>query len=84
MLKTSHLITQGFGENITAQDKLFKQMCNFGAQSEWREGRIFFSYYLDVETRNNQCCPLNHTPLVCIAGYIMEDYVGDMALKRLP
>ena len=33
MLKTSHLLTQGFENNRTAQEKLFKHMCNFGARA---------------------------------------------------
>ena len=30
MLKPSKIITQGFGNNRTAHEKLFKHMCNFG------------------------------------------------------
>ena len=36
MLKPSHLLTQVFRNNMTAQDKLLKHMCNFGARTEWR------------------------------------------------
>ena len=75
MPKTSHLLTQ---------EKLFKHMCNFGSRVECREGRIVVSYYLDVDTTKYQCRLLNHTPLDCITGYIMEDSVSDRALKRLP
>ena len=42
------------------------------------------SSYLDVEIRNDQYRPFNTTPLDCIAGYIMEDDIGDMDLERLP
>ena len=83
MLKPSHLLTYGFENNRTAQDNLFKNMCNFGARSEWREGRRVVSSYLDVDTIKDQCRILNPTPLDCIAGYIMEDAVGDRSLKRL-
>ena len=40
MLKPSKLITQGFGKNSTAQEKIFKHMCDFGSHAEWRKGRI--------------------------------------------
>ena len=59
-------------------------MCNFGAQEEWREGRIFVSSYLDVDTTKDQCRLLNPTPLDCIVGYTMDDAVGERYLKRLP
>ena len=84
MLKPSHLLTQGFGSNMKAQDKLFKHMCNFEAWAEWREGRRVVSYYLDVETTKYPCLILNTTPLDCTTGYIMDDAAGERALKRLP
>ena len=84
MLKPSHLLTKGFGGNMTAQEEIFKHMCNFGAQSEWREERIVVSFYLDVDITKYQFRLINPTPLECIAGYIMEYSVGDRALKRLP
>ena len=34
MLKTYHLLTQGFKNNRTEQEKLLKHMCNFGARGE--------------------------------------------------
>ena len=68
----------------TNQEKLLKHMCNFGARSEWREGRRVVSSYLDVETTKYQCRLLNPTPLERIAGYIMADTVGDRDIKRLP
>ena len=34
MLKLSHLLTQGFENNRTAQEKLFKHMCSFGSRSK--------------------------------------------------
>ena len=80
MLKPSHLLSQGFKKNRTAQENLFKHMCNFGA----REGRRVVGSYIDVETTKYQCRLLNPTPLGCIAGYIMEGAVSDRALKRLP
>ena len=84
MLKPSRLITQGFGGNSIAQEKLLKYMCNFGAWAEWREERRVVSSYLDVETTKYQCHILNPTPLDCIEGYIMEDDVVERALKRPP
>ena len=63
MLKPSHLLTQGFEKNRTAQEKFFKHMCNFGAREEWREGRIVVSYYLDVDTIKYKWRLLNPTPL---------------------
>ena len=84
MLKTSQLITQGFGNNMTAQEKLFKHMCNFESRAEWRKGRSVVSSYLDVETTKYQCCLLNPTPLDCIAGYILEDAVCERDFNRLP
>ena len=83
MLKPSNLLTQGFGKNRTSQEKLLKHMCNFGSRAEWRKGRRFGSYYLDVETTKDQCRLFNSTPLDCIAGYLMENAVGDRASKRL-
>ena len=48
VLKPSYLLTQGFEKNRTAQEKLLKHMCNFGAREECMEGRRFVSSYLDV------------------------------------
>ena len=59
-------------------------MCNFEAREEWRNGRRSVSSYLDVEISNDQDGLVNLTPLDCIAGYIMEDDIGDRYLKRLP
>ena len=84
MLKPSKLLTQGFENNRTAQDKLFKHMRNFGSRAEWRKGRRVVSSYLDVETTKDQCRLLNTTPLDCITVYIMYDAVGERSLKRLP
>ena len=84
MLKPSNLLTHGFGNNSTSQEKLFNHMCNFGARAEYREGRRVVCFYLDVKTTKDQCRLLNPTPLDCIAGYIMEDSVSDRSLKRLP
>ena len=53
-LNPSHLITQVFDNNRTAQENLFKQMCNFGTRAEWREGVRVVSYYLDVDTTKDQ------------------------------
>ena len=50
MLKPSHLVAHDFESNRTAQDKLFKNMCNFGARSKWREWRRVVSSYICVET----------------------------------
>ena len=63
MLKPSHLLTKSFDLNRTAQEKIFKHMCNFGAREKWREGRRVVSSYLDVETTKYQCHLLNPTPL---------------------
>ena len=79
MLKLYHLLTQVFENNRKAQEKLLKHMCNFGARAEWREGRRFVSYYLDVDTTKYQCRLLNPTPFECIVGYIMYDAVIDRA-----
>ena len=84
MFKPSNILTQGFEKNRTAQEKIFKHMCNFGSWEEWRKGRIVFSYYLDVDTTKDQCSILNPTPLDCITGYIMDDAVGERAFKSLP
>ena len=50
LLKPSKSLTHGFENNRTAQEKLFKHMCNFGSRSEWRKGRSVISSYLDVES----------------------------------
>ena len=83
MFKPSHLLTQGFDNNSTTQEKIFKHMCNFGARAEYREGISVISYYLDVETTKYQCCLLNTKTLDCITGYIMEDSIGNRVMKRL-
>ena len=83
MLKPSHLLTQGFENNNTAQENLFKHMCHFGAQAEWRKGRIVVGSYLDVKTTKYQCRLLNPTPLDCISGYIIDDAAGERAFNRL-
>ena len=84
MLKPSHLITQGFEKNRTAQDNLFNHMFNFGAREDCREGRRVFSYYVDVETTKDQCRLLNPTPLYYIAGYTVDGAVSERALNRPP
>ena len=62
-LKPSHLITQGFEKNRTAHENIFKNMFNFGARAEWREGRRVVGSYLDVDTTKYQCRIFNTTPL---------------------
>ena len=52
-------------------------------QSGGRGGSVI-STYLDVDTTKDQCRLLNPAPLEYIAVYIMEDAVGERALKRLP
>ena len=84
MSKPSKLLTHGFDKKRTAQEKLFKQMFNFGSWSEWRKGRSVISSYIYVETTKDQCRLLDPTPLDCIVGYIMDDAVGERALRRLP
>ena len=74
----------GLLNHRTAQEKLFKYMCNFGARAYWREVIRVVNSYLDVESTRDQFCLLNPTSLDCISGYIMKDDVGDRALKRLP
>ena len=59
MLKPSHLLAQGFENNRTAQEYLFKHMCNFGSRSKWREGRRVVSSYIDVDNIKDQCHILN-------------------------
>ena len=59
-------------------------MWNFGSRVEWRKGGRVVSSYIDVETTKDKCRILNPTPLDCIAGYIMDDAVGERSLKRLP
>ena len=84
MLKHPSLLTQAFNNNNQSQEKIFKHMCNFGAQSECRNGIRAFSSYLDVDIINDQYRMVNPTSLDCIAGYTTEGDIGDRALKRLP
>ena len=84
MSKPFKLLTQGFEKNRTAQEKLLKNMCNFGSWEEWRKGRSVISSYIDVDTTKDQCRLLNPMPLDCITGYIIEDAISERALKRLP
>ena len=67
MLKPTYLLKQGFNSTKKAQEKLFDHMCNFGARSEWRNGRRVVSYYLDFDISNDQCRLVNPTPLDCIS-----------------
>ena len=83
ILKPPSLLTQVFNKNNKSQKNNFKNMFNFGARAEWRNGRRDVRSYLSVEIRNDQCRLVNPTPLDCIAGYIMEDYIGDGVFKRL-
>ena len=46
--------------------------------------RRVVSSYLDVDTTKEQCPILNTTHLDCIVGYIMNDAVGERAVKKLP
>ena len=71
MLKPNSLPTKVFNDNNKAQENIFKLVCNFGALEEWINWIIAVSYYIDVETRNDQYRLLDPTPLDCIAGYIM-------------
>ena len=84
MLKPSHLLAQGVGNNRTSQENLFKYMCNFGSRAYWRQGRIVVSSYIYVDTTNDQFRILNPMPLDCIAGYLVDDAVSERAFKRLP
>ena len=84
MLKPPSLITKDFNTNMNTQEKLFKNMCNFGAWEEWRNGRRATSSYIDVEISNNQCRLVNTTPFYCITVYIMEYAIDDKAFDRLP
>ena len=59
-------------------------MCDFEAWVGWRSGIIFSSSYFDVDSRKDQYCLINQTPLECITGYIIKDDVGDRDLKKLP
>ena len=83
MLKPPSLLTQVFNKNKKAKENIFNNMCNFGVQAEWRNGRISVSSYLDVEIRNDQYRLVNPTPLECIAGYTVGYAIDDRALKRL-
>ena len=58
-------------------------MCNFGAWEKWRERIRIVSSYRDVDITKYQCRLFNTTPLEYITGYIMEDDVGDRALKSM-
>ena len=84
MLKTPSLLTRGVNKNNKAQEKILKNMHNFGAWVEWNNGRRAVSSYLDVDIRNDQYRLINPNPLYCISGYIVDGNIGDRALKRLP
>ena len=63
IMEPYHLLTQVFGKNRTAQEKLFRHIFNFGSRAEWKERIRVVSSYLDVETTKDQCRLLNPTPL---------------------
>ena len=71
MFKPPFLITQRINNNNKSQENLSKNMFNFGARTEWRNGRRSVISYLDVDIRNDQYRLVNTTPLDCIIGYIM-------------
>ena len=54
ILIPTYLLTQGFNKNKKAQENLFNHMCNFGSRSEWRNGRIVVSSYINVDISNDQ------------------------------
>ena len=83
ILKPTSLLTQVFNNNKKSQERLFKNMCNCGEWTDWRNGRKAVSSYLGVEIINDQYSLVNPTPLDCITGYIMEDAIGDRDLKRM-
>ena len=83
MLKPPSLRTQGFKYNNLTQQKLFKCMYKFGAQSEWSSGRRYVSSYIDVDTIKYQYSLLNTNHLGFISGYIIQDAVGDRYLRNL-
>ena len=83
MLKPPSLLTQGFKYNNLTQQKLFKCMYKFGAQSEWSSGRRYVSSYIDVDTIKYQYSLLNTNHLGFISGYIIQDAVGDRYLRNL-
>ena len=66
VLKPSHLLTQGFEYNRTAQEKLFKHIFNLRERAEWKEGRRVVSYFIDFDTTKDQFRLLDPTPLDCI------------------
>ena len=74
MLKPSRLLTQGFENNRTAQEKLFKHMCNIGAWSEWRDKIRVVSSYPDVDSTKDQFRIINTTPLDCTTGLYNRGY----------
>ena len=84
MLKPTSLLTLGFNKNKNSQENLFNRMCNFGARTEWRNGRRAISSYLDVEIIHDKYRLVNPNSLECIKGYIMEDAIGERDLKRMP
>ena len=82
-LKPIYLLKQVFNRNNSSLYNIFKNICNFGAQGVWSNDRRAVSYYLYVDTSKDQYRLLNPTPLQCIVGYIMEDYIGDRCFNRL-
>ena len=83
MLKPPSLITQGFNKNKKVQENIFEHMCNFGEQTEWRNGRRAISSYLDVDIGYDQYRMVNPNTLKLIKGYIMEYAIVDRDLKSL-
>ena len=84
MLKTPSFLTEGFKDINKAQEKIFKNVCDFVACIAWRSKRIASRYYINVDTIECQEHLLNPIPLECITGYIMEDAVGDRNLNNMP
>ena len=73
LLKHPSFIKQKFKENNKTQERIFRNMYDFGAQVEWRIRIRDVSSYLDDATSKYQERLLNTTPLDCIIGYIIED-----------
>ena len=54
ILKPPSFLVQDFKDNIKAYEKRFRNMCDFGARTEWRSRRRSVIFYLGVETSKYQ------------------------------
>ena len=71
-------------EKVSTQKKLFAHTVQFQNRTNYDKETLCVSDYLDVEVTSDQQRLLNPTVLDTFAGFILKDFQGQGAKKRLP